>query len=95
MHMPVSFFYLSTFLWCALDPAAFASELMGSGLGSPEILPSVLEHDAAEGANSLPGQADDAFLLQPTPRGVKNYCIIQRARFGILPCNAGARHGTG
>jgi len=56
---------------------------MGSGLGSPEILPSVLEHGAA-GVNSLLGQANDAFLLQPTPRGVKSYCIIQRTRSGVF-----------
>ncbi len=57
---------------------------MGSGLGSPEILPSVLEHGAANVNSSLLGQADDAFLLQPTPRGMKNYCIIQRTRSVVV-----------
>lgn len=54
------------------------SDLISSGLGSPEIQPSVLEHGAM-GAISL-DQADDSFVLQPTPQGLKSYCIIQRTR---------------
>lgn len=51
---------------------------MSSGLGSPEILPSVLKQGAVD-VNSLQ-EADDTFLLQPTPQGVKSYCIIHRTR---------------
>lgn len=58
-----------------------SSDLINSGLGSPEVLPSVLEHGtAAADVNSPLEQEDEAFVLLPTPRGMKTYCIIQRTR---------------
>lgn len=57
-------------------------DLVSSGLGSPEILPSVLEQATVD-VSSLQ-EADDNFLLQPTPQGLKSYCIIQRTRSVVL-----------
>ncbi|CAN0356487.1 unnamed protein product, partial [Ectocarpus sp. 12 AP-2014] len=56
-------------------------DLVSSGLGSPEVLPSVLEQATVD-VSSLQ-EADDNFLLQPTPQGLKSYCIIQRTRSTI------------
>lgn len=59
-----------------------SADLISSGLGSPEILPSVLEHGTAAGHVRSPlEQEDEAFVLLPTPRGMKTYCIIQRTRY--------------
>lgn len=57
-------------------------DLVSSGLGSPEVLPSVLEQATVD-VSSLQ-EADDNFLLQPTPQGLKSYCIIQRTRSVVL-----------
>ena len=70
-------------LFSQLCPLPVRPDLISSGLGSPEILPSVLEHGAV-GVSPL-DQADDSFVLQPTPQGVKSYCIIQRTRLVSFP----------
>ena len=61
---------------------AAASDPVSSGLGSPEMLPSVLEQGTVD-VNALE-EADNTFLLQPTPQGVRSYCIIQRTRSVLL-----------
>ena len=46
------------------------------------MLPSVLEQGTVD-VNALE-EADNTFLLQPTPQGVRSYCIIQRTRSVLL-----------